>query len=336
MNYSKKFLMNLYQSMVQIRLCEENFVDPILKGDVRCPVHLYSGEEAIASGVCAALNKKDFVFSNHRSHGHYLAKGGNLQKLVAEVYCKETGCSKGRGGSMHLIDTESGMMGSAPIVAGTISLAMGSALASSIREDRRVTVSFFGDGATGEGVLYESLNFASLKKLPIIFVCENNLYSTHLSILECRAKNNIIQSGAPFGIKGYRVDGNDVLKVYETAEKAVKQCREGDGPVFIECLTYRMRGHVGPDDNIQGEHTDIRPDSEIRQWQKKDPLKRFEHFLLKNNICDKKKISSIQKHLKREIQQAHTFALESPHPNKGELTSYVFKEQKTPVQPCHK
>ncbi len=326
MNYTEKFLMNLYQTMFRIRLCEESFVDPILDGDVRCPVHLYTGEEAIATGVCAALNKKDYVFSTHRSHGHYLAKGGNLQELVAEVYCRETGCSRGRGGSMHLIDTDCGMMGSAPIVAGTISLALGSALASSIRGDHRVTVSFFGDGATGEGVLYESLNFASLKKLPIIFVCENNLYSTHLHVLECRANNKIFQTGTPFGIKGYRVDGNDVLKVYKTAEKAVKQCREGEGPVFIECLTYRMRGHVGPDDNIQGEHKDIRPDSEVRQWQKKDPVQRFEDFLLKNKVCDEKKISSIQKRLEREIQQAHSFALESPHPNKGELKSYVFKE----------
>ncbi|MEN6508299.1 MAG: thiamine pyrophosphate-dependent dehydrogenase E1 component subunit alpha, partial [Smithella sp.] len=155
--------------MLRIRFAEESFVDPILRGEIRCPCHLYSGEEAIAAGLCASLNDRDYVFGNHRSHGHFLAKGGSLQELVAEIYCRETGCSRGRGGSMHLIDPAVGMLGAAPIVAGTISLAVGAALASSIRRDKRVAVSFFGDGATGEGVLYESMNFASLRKLPIIF-----------------------------------------------------------------------------------------------------------------------------------------------------------------------
>ena len=179
MNYSKSLLEKLYRIMVRIRFCEESFVQPILAREVLCPCHLYSGEEAIAVGICASLNDEDYVFGNHRSHGHYLAKGGGMNQLVAEIYTRETGCSGGRGGSMHLIDVEKGMLGSAPIVAGTISLAMGAALASSIRKDNRVTVSFFGDGATGEGVLYESLNFAALKKLPIIFACENNFYATH-------------------------------------------------------------------------------------------------------------------------------------------------------------
>jgi acetoin:2,6-dichlorophenolindophenol oxidoreductase subunit alpha len=179
MRYSKKLLKNLYKRMILIRICEESFVEPILSDEVRCPCHLYSGEEAVATGICASLTDRDYIFGNHRSHGHYLAKGGGLKELVAEIYCRESGCSCGRGGSMHLIDPEKGVLGVAPIVAGTVSLALGAALASSIRRDDRVTVSFFGDGATGEGVLYESLNFAALKKLPIIFVCENNLYATH-------------------------------------------------------------------------------------------------------------------------------------------------------------
>ena len=226
--------------MVRIRLCEESFVEPILNGEVRCPVHLYSGQEAIATGVCSALSKKDYVFGTHRSHGHYLAKGGGMRELIAEIYGKETGCSKGRGGSMHIISPKIGMVGSAPIVAGTIPLALGAALASNIRREKRVTVSFFGDGATCEGVLYESLNFAALKKLPIIFVCENNLYSTHMSIRECRPENNIYEIGKPFCIQSYRVDGNDVLKVYDISKNAVELCRKDKGPVLIEFVTYRL------------------------------------------------------------------------------------------------
>ncbi len=190
-NYSKEFLLELYQTMIRIRCCEESFVEPISNGAVCCPVHLCSGQEAVATGVCAALQKEDYIFGTHRSHGHYLAKGGSMPALVAEIYGKETGCSRGRGGSMHIIDPENGMLGAAPIVGGTISLALGASLASSIRKDKRVTVSFFGDGATGEGVFYESLNFAALHNLPIIFACENNLYSTHMPIRECSGNSNI-------------------------------------------------------------------------------------------------------------------------------------------------
>lgn len=324
--YTKKFLQNLYQTMVRIRLCEESLIEPILNGGVRCPVHLYSGEEAIACGVCAALEKKDYIFSTHRSHGHYLAKGGNLPELIAEIYGKKTGCSRGRGGSMHLTDPENRMMGSAPIVAGTISLALGTALASKIRRERHVTVSFFGDGAAGEGILYESLNFAALKKLPIIFACENNLYSTHMPIRECRTSDNIFEIGIPFCIKSYRVEGNDVLQVYEAAKKAAGICRNGQGPVFLEFMTYRLRGHVGPDDNIQGTHTDIRPRKELEKWRKKDPIKNFERFLIKNKILDQENLKEIKQQTEKEVADAYNFAEKSCYPEKRELTKYVFKK----------
>jgi len=312
--------------MVEIRICEESFVDPILNGAVRCPVHLYSGEEAVAVGVCAALKKTDYVFGTHRSHGHFLAKGGIVDELVAEVYGKEGGCSGGRGGSMHLIDHEVGMMGAVPIVAGTISLALGAALASHIRYDKRVTVSFFGDGATGEGVLFESMNFAALKKLPLIFVCENNLYSTHMPIDAIRPNRDIFKIGQPFGIKSFRSDGNDVLAVYETAKKAVNYCRAGKGPVFIELLTYRFRGHVGPDDNIQGAHTDIRPAREVERWRMKDPIVLFERFLLRRKVLSKDRIDIINRNAKNEVQRAHARAKRTAHPAKDTLTKYVFKE----------
>jgi len=325
MPYTKIFLKNLYTAMLRIRNCEESLIAPILDGKIRCPVHLCSGQEAVAVGVGKALEKDDYIFGNHRSHGHYLAKGGKMRELIAEIYGKESGCSKGRGGSMHLVAPEVGMLGSAPIVAGTISLALGAALASSIRKDNRVTVSFFGDGATGEGVLYESLNFAAIKNLPIIFACENNFYSTHLPIEEIRVSKEIHGIAKPFGVNHFRIDGNDVLEVYVCAEKAVDLCRRGKGPIFIEFVTYRLRGHVGPDDNVQGTHTDIRSQEEIEAWGKKDPIDRFEQYLLKNNALEPNEIDHIKKNVEKEVEEAHDFANHSSFPSKKGLKKYVFK-----------
>jgi len=324
MTKSKK-IVDFYRTMLKIRLAEEALVNPIIDGTIRTPVHLYSGEEAIATGVCGNLTKEDKIFGNHRSHGHYLAKGGSLKEMFAEIFCKETGCSRGRGGSMHLISPENGILGIVPIVAGTISLAVGSALASRIQRNKDVTVSFFGDGATGEGVLYESMNFAALKKLPIIFACENNLYSTHLPINEIRVNPNISESAIPFGIKSYRIDGNDVLEVSKVASEAINYCRNGEGPIFIEFLTYRYRGHVGPDDNIQGAHTDIRPIEEINIWKKKDPIDRLKKYIIDKSILSKKEIREINNQINLEIAEAIEFALSSNYPNKTEILKYVFK-----------
>jgi acetoin:2,6-dichlorophenolindophenol oxidoreductase subunit alpha len=307
-----------------IRFCEEGLVEPILNGGVKTPCHLYSGEEAIAAGVCSALLTSDYVFGTHRSHGHYLAKGGGLKELVAEIYGKKTGCSGGRGGSMHVTEPSLGVAGAAPIVAGTISLAVGAALASKIRGDERVTVSFFGDGATGEGVLFESLNFAALKRLPIIFVCENNLYSTHMPIGECRPDVPILKIGEAFGIAAHRVDGNDVLAVHEIAKEAVQTCREGRGPVFLECLTYRLRGHVGPDDNIQGTHTDIRHAKEIEEWKKRDPITLFEQYLLEQGVLSKKDLAKIRGEVEKATEEAFAFAVNSPYPEDTESETCVF------------
>ena len=311
--------------MLRIRLCEEGLVDPILQREVQTPCHLYSGEEAIAVGLCASLTDDDYVFGNHRSHGHFLAKGGRMEEMLAEIFCRETGASRGRGGSMHLIDPAKGMMGSVPIVAGTISLAVGAALAASIRKEKRVAVTFFGDGATGEGVLYESLNFASLKKLPIIFACENNYYATHMPIDECRPNRNISKIAEPFGMKSVVVDGNDVLAVYEAGQEAIQQCRSGNGPVFMEFLTYRFRGHVGPDDNIQGCHTDIRPAEEINEWLLRDPITLLEKYLLENGLMDAGSLDRIRKETEQDVSEAFAFARNSPKPRQEELTAYVYR-----------
>jgi len=346
-----ELMKEMYRMMVRIRAVEEALVEPILSGEVKTPCHLCSGQEAVSVGVCSALDKGDMVFGNHRSHGHFLAKGGSLREMLAEIFCTESGCSRGRGGSMHLIDPDCGMLGSAPIVAGTISLTVGAALASSIRKDRAVAVSFFGDGATGEGVLYESLNFAALKKLPVLFVCENNLYATHMPIRECRVDIPIAEIGKPFGIEGRQVDGNDVIAVYETAKLGLERCRAGEGPIFLECLTYRMRGHVGPDDNIQGCHTDIRQAEEIAAWRERDPIAKFEKYLSKdagmrecgnagmreNGRRDfdegmirrnglREELSRIRKEVAEEVSEAIAFAKGSAFPDREGMGKYVFSQ----------
>jgi len=320
----RELFRHLYRTMLRIRLFEEILVEPILRGEIHTPCHLYSGQEAVAVGLCAALSRDDYVFGNHRSHGHFLAKGGSMKALAMEIYCRESGCSRGRGGSMHLIDPDAGMLGSAPIVAGTISLAVGAALASSIRRDGRVTVSFFGDGATGEGVLFESLNFAALKKLPIIFACENNLYATHMPIRECRVDLPISRIAEPFGIAAHMVDGNDVMEVYDASRQAVAEIRSGNGPVFMEFMTYRFRGHVGPDDKIQGLHTDIRPKSEVARWRKKDPIRRFEVYLVQNRLMDEQSLKRIRDEVEGEVCAARDLAISSPSPAREELAGYVF------------
>jgi len=325
MNYSKQFLLGLYRMMLKIRLTEESLVEPIIKGEIKTPCHLYCGEEAIAAGVSANLKKTDVVFGNHRSHGHYLAKGGNLNEMISEIYGKETGCCHGRGGSMHLICPETGFMGSAPIVTGTVPLATGAALAMKIRNQKNLAVSFFGDGATGEGVLSESMNFASLYKLPIIYICENNFYATHLPLKAFRLMDNIGDLSKPFKIPSYRVNGNDVLAVYETTRKVVSEVRKEKGPAFIEFRTYRLRGHVGPNDNIQGKQTEIRPQAEIKKWQKKDPLTTYHRWLLKNKIADGAQLGRIEKQVSLEVKKAHKFSDHSPWPEPKNTTKYVFK-----------
>jgi acetoin:2,6-dichlorophenolindophenol oxidoreductase subunit alpha len=314
----------LYRTMRMIRVVEESFVPPILDGEIKCPVHLYSGEEAVAAGICAALNVTDYILGTHRSHGHFLAKGGSLEALVAEVYCREGGCSRGRGGSMHLIDPDVGMLGAAPIVAGTIPLALGAALASRIRGDGRVAVAFFGDGATGEGVLYEAMNFAALKKLPLIFVCENNLYSTHMPLAEIRVDVPIVEIARPHGISRARLDGNDVFAVFDAAVAAVDRCRAADGPVFLELLTYRMRGHVGPNDNIQGTQTDIRPLAEIEEWKQRDPLAMARQTLLASGAATLADFEAIDREIAARVEQAHAAAIASPRPSPPDLERYVF------------
>lgn len=326
MQYEKSFLLSLYRMMVTIRYSEESFIEPILDGTIKCPVHLTSGEEAIATGISALLTKDDQVFGNHRSHGHFLAKGGSVNELIGEVFCMEHGCCRGRGGSMHLIDADAGFMGAAPIVAGTISLALGAALANKIKGNKDVAVAYFGDGATGEGVLNEAMNFASIQKLPIVFVCENNFYATHMPIRDTRSKDTIFDIATPYGVEAAHEDGNDVLKVYGVAKKAIEHCRNGQGPYFLEFTTYRLRGHVGPDDNVQGDHTDIRPPEEVAEWRIKDPIIRFRKYLEGNEFVSVDDLNKLEDDVKIEVEVAHQLVRELDVPKVEELDKYVFKK----------
>lgn len=318
----KEILIKMYKTMLMIRRFEERVGDLILKGEIKTPCHLTIGQEAIATGVCSALKKEDYIFGNHRSHGHYIAKGGDIKKLMAEIFCKKTGCSKGKGGSMHIVAPEVGLLGTPPIVAASIPIAVGAALASDLKGENKVAVPFFGDGAANEGVFYESLNFASLKKLPVVFVCENNFYSTHMPISKCLAETNIAKKADAFGLPGIQIDGNDVIGVYQTAKKAIERARNGEGPSLIECRTYRWRGHVGPNLDLE---KGLRTKEELDSWMEKCPIKRLEELLTKENILSKTEKEQIRKDIEKKVEEAIGFAIESPYPDKEKLAKDIFK-----------
>lgn len=317
-------LRKMYATMLRIRVFEERVGQLVQKKEIVCPCHLYIGEEAVATGVCSTLKKDDWVFSTHRSHGHYIAKDGDIKALMAELYGKATGCSKGRGGSMHLALPDRGLPGSSAIVAGTIPLAVGVALAFSRQERGTVSVAFFGDGAAGEGTFYESLNFAALKKLPVIFVCENNLYSTHMPIAACLADTDVYKKAEIFNMPGVRVDGNNVVEVYRTAKKAVADARLGKGPTLMECMTYRWRGHVGPSYDLD---KGLRSRDELEYWMNKCPIKEVEKLLLEYDIISQSEKAEIHASIEKEIADAVILARESPYPDpdKSQILGEVFK-----------
>ena len=316
-----KKLIEMYEMMLLIRLTEEKLVELHPEQMMKTPFHLYIGQEAIAVGVCATLSRQDVVFSNHRSHGHYLAKGGNLNKFMAEMYCKIDGCSCGKGGSMHLIDTSVGHMGSSSIVSGSIPIAVGAALAFKMQNKKNVSVAFFGDGAADEGVLYESYNFAALKKLPVIFVCENNLYAINSNIKTRQAVYNLPGRAISFGVPGKKIDGNDVLMVYKTAEKMVKRAKQGLGPGFIEAVTYRWKAHIGVNEDV-GEG--IRPPEELAEWKTKCPLLKYKNYLLKEGIVTEQDLLRTTEKIKRLINDSVEFGRKKPLPDACELIRDVF------------
>lgn len=296
-----------------LRMVEEKLVELHPEQNMRTPFHLYIGQEAIAVGVCENLSKFDLVFSNHRSHGHYLAKGGDINKFFSEMYNKNNGCSSGRGGSMHLIDTECGHMGSSSIMAGTIPISVGAALTMKMKNRKNASVCFFGDGAVDEGVLYESLNFASLNKLNVIFVCENNKLSVNTPIHLRRPKDNLTEIAKSFGVSSQRLNGNDVLKVFKQVNDIRKIQKKIPQPFLIECDTYRFKDHIGINDA-----------KNFKDIKKFCPIKKLENTLLKQKKINYKKIKTIENSINKIINKANIHGKKSMLPNKNNLLKYVY------------
>lgn len=316
-------LRQMYVTMLRIRRFEEAAAELLEAKEIHCQTHLYIGQEAVATGVCAALRTDDYIFGTHRSHGHYLAKGGDMNRMMAELLGKATGCSKGRGGSMHLYAPEVGILGTVPLVSATIPIAVGAALASFLQSLDRVSVAFFGDGAVEEGPFHEAMNFAALKKLAIIFVCENNFFSSHLPLRDRRAEDNIVDYAKGHGMPGHRLDGNNVFEVYNVTRQAVEGARAGAGPSFLECRTYRWRGHVGPSWDLD---VGIRDKAELDAWMARCPIKLLEQYLEEHTHLSEQEKKQIEAQVTEEVQQSVRFARESPYPDESEVADFVFKD----------
>jgi 2-oxoisovalerate dehydrogenase E1 component len=305
--------------MLTIRRTEEQLVRLYAAGKIYGGVHTYIGQEAVAAGVCAHLRPDDVVFSTHRGHGHALAKGVSPAEIIAELLGRATGCSGGRGGSMHLFKPEIGFMGSSGIVAGCIGLAAGGGYTTKLLKTDRVSVAFFGDGASNNGAFHEGLNLAAAWQLPTLFICENNLYATEVPIVKATANPYIASRAAAYGMPGVAVDGNDVLAVYRAAEEAVQRARAGGGPTLIECRTYRIRAHSeGMRD------TGYRTQEEINAWKERDPIKHFQEKLAAEGIATQTELDAIDAEIKALAADAVAFAENSPFPDPATVTEHVY------------
>jgi len=313
----------MYFAMLRIRMVEEKIAELYSEQEMRCPVHLSIGQEAVAVGVCEHLDQKDIAMSAHRAHAHYLAKGGDLKSMVAELYGKATGCAMGKGGSMHLVDLNSGFFAAVPIVGSTIPIAVGVAWAFKLKKSSNIVTVFLGDGATEEGVFFESLDFASLKNVPILFVCENNFYSVY-SQLEVRQAPNrkIADLAESHGIKTYTGDGNNVTQVSEIAKEAIKYIKGNNAPAFIELETFRWLEHCGPNSD---DELGYRKKGELDKWLKRDPLSTFSDLLIEKNQLSKNSILEIKEIITTEIDEAFKFAKQSPFPDLSVLNQHIYK-----------
>ena len=313
---------HLLREMERIRLVEETIADRYPQQQMRCPVHLSIGQEAPAAGVCSALRADDQAMSGHRSHAHYLAKGGNLEAMIAEMHGRVTGCCGGRGGSMHLIDRAAGFVGAVPIVGSTIPIATGLAFADKLRGRDRVTIAFFGDAATEEGVFHESINFAQLHRLPIVYVCENNLYSVYSPMRVRQSDTRAIhQIAAGHGLLTRHGDGNDVLAVHDLTSAAAAHARSGAGPVFLELATYRWREHCGPGwDN----HIGYRSEDEYEAWRVLDPIAALQRRLTEAGAFDPHAHAHAIQSIQTEIDRAFAAAEAAPYPVSGSMEQHVY------------
>jgi TPP-dependent pyruvate/acetoin dehydrogenase alpha subunit len=311
----------IYEVMNKIRCFELKALQLFEEDKLRGSVHLYAGEEAIAATVCSLLRDEDYITSTHRGHGHCIAKGARLDKAMAELMGKATGYCKGRSGSMHIADFTKGNLGANAVVGGGIPIAVGAALAAKLRGSDQVAVSFFGDGASNQGIFHESLNLAAVWKLPILFVCENNGFGISVPTWQSTAVEDISVRAQGYNMPGYTVDGNDVYAIYEVAEKAIERAKEGLGPTLIECKTYRHLGHW------TGDPQPYRTREEIEEWKEKnDPIKRMREKMLEKRIATAEKLDEIERLAAQETEEAVQFALNSPEPDPSTLMDDVFYE----------
>lgn len=308
----------IYRVMNEIRFFEEKAYEFFAANKLRGSVHLYTGEEAIASAIVSQLSDEDYITSTHRGHGHGIAKSGDLKSAMAELMGKETGFCHGRGGSMHIADLKKGNLGANAIVGGGIPIAVGGALAQSYLGKDNVTVTFFGDGASNQGTFHESLNLASVWNLPIIFVCENNGFGISVPVKQSTSVKDVSVRAKGYDMPGITVDGNDVYAIYEAAETAIKRARQGKGPTLIECKTYRWRGHWTGDPEV------YRTKEEVKAWIEKDPIKRMKARMLEDKVATEAELEAIEKKAMADVEEAAAFAVASPEPDPKTVMDNVY------------
>ena len=314
----KDKLMKAFRKMVEIRKFEEKLYYLFLSETMPGTMHQYIGQEAIAVGVCENLEEDDYITTTHRGHGHCIAKGMSLKEMMAEMFAKKTGCCKGMAGSMHFAKIDIGILGAGGIVGAGIPIATGAALSAKLRGTKQVVACFFGEGATNEGAFHEGINLAAVWHLPVIFICENNLYAFSTPAKATMLVKNVSDRAVAYGIPGLSIDGNDVLKVYEVAQEAIERARRGQGPTLIECKTYRHKGHARFDP------AEYRAKGEIEEWLKNDPILRLKAKLIKIGICSETEIKTIEQKVQDEIEDAVRFARESADPNPEDVLKYVY------------
>jgi pyruvate dehydrogenase E1 component alpha subunit len=310
----------MYHTMVLIRRFEERVNELYLQGRIPSTLHLYIGQEAVATGICANLRQDDYVLSTHRPHGHALAKGVAPRALMAELFAKATGCCRGKGGSMHVGDMRAGMIPAIAIVGANTPIAAGAALAFKMQNTDRVAVSFSGEGAANEGAWHEALNISAIWSLPVVFVCENNLYAASTPVSLAFRVENIADRAAGYGIPGVIVDGNDALAVYRAGREAIERARQGGGPTLIECKTYRFCGHSRSDPR------GYRSREEEAEWRERDPIPRLREHLLAKKICGEEQLQGIERGVEEELEDAIAFAESSPDPQPADVYADVFQE----------
>lgn len=316
-------LLRLHEELLRVRTTEETLARRYPENEMRTPAHFGTGQEAVAVGVCHALRKDDVIFSHHRCHNHYLAKGGSPYELAAELYGRVDGCSRGRGGSVHLTAPDLGVVATSAILGEMAAVAVGAALAFQMDQVDRVAVSFFGEGSMEEGAFYETLNYASIKKLPVLFVCENNLYSTESPLSVRQAPGtDLCERVRAFKVHAERIDGNDVLEVYRTAQAAVAKLRRGEGPAFLECMTYRWREHVGPLFDHDQNRT-YRTREEVEAWMLRCPVKRNAARLIELGLASESQLETLQNKIETEIDREVERARQAPWPEVSTLFDHV-------------